>query len=756
LNRIQSMMMVLAAGWLGVGAATAQTAANLNILSGNGQVVCPQCASGVVASATYVPMVVQATDVNGNPLPGVTVNWTITSPGIIGVFSQSGTNSFTATTDVNGESSVTFLLTQTQAGSPLFSVAQDTIVASTTNNLTATFYLSEALQDPLNLGRAPLTASPTGTSLVQGSTYSGAAGSTYSAPIQIYVANEAGGAVPNVSVFLVDAQVTSSTGAPTIACAPTPGAGVGLVLSGSNGLATCYPVFGGSPGSGLFWVEVGGAQASAPSTTPPNFPALTYLVFPSNFYNTQTGAVGGYNYTVTPGTVSSSSTIGVVSGNGQSTSAGQTLSQPLVVQILNSSGQPVSGVTVNWTVSPAGAATLSSTSTTGTNGQASNTVTLSSIVSGTVTVTASAVGTTSSATFTITVAPAVTITGFSIVSGNSQTAIEGTAFSQPLVVQVTTSNGSASGIPVQFQVESGPVTLSSNTATTNSSGQAQVTATAGTLAGPATILATVTSTGGGSSQTFNLTVIPQPTTPAITAANFVNGADQQLNSLSPCSLGLMVAASLGIANLQPLFPGLPAPQTNVTISFNGTQAPILNIGNNALGQQFVLFQVPCTVTPASNVPVVVNIAGGSTNLTLNVQPASPGIFRTVVSPSQTIAVLVRPDGSYVSETNPARRGETEVAYVTGLGPTSPSVATTALPVPLGTPATVLGTVIPGMNGGGVPLLYAQLSEDLPGIYLVAFQVPTTLPQGNDTLSIGIIPQGSTTAYYSALATVPVQ
>jgi uncharacterized protein (TIGR03437 family) len=154
--------------------------------------------------------------------------------------------------------------------------------------------------------------------------------------------------------------------------------------------------------------------------------------------------------------------------------------------------------------------------------------------------------------------------------------------------------------------------------------------------------------------------------------------------------------------------------------------------------------------------VTVSIGGSTTNVNLNVQAASPGVFRWVPAPNTTIAVLVRPDGSYVSPTNPARRGETEVAYVTGLGATTPTVGTTALPVPLGAPSVVSGTVIPGMNGGGLPLVYAQLSEDLPGVYLVAFQIPATETQGNATFSIGIIPTGGTTAYYSAPVTVPVE
>jgi len=150
----------------------------------------------------------------------------------------------------------------------------------------------------------------------------------------------------------------------------------------------------------------------------------------------------------------------------------------------------------------------------------------------------------------------------------------------------------------------------------------------------------------------------------------------------------------------------------------------------------------------------VTVGAGATPVNVPVAAASPGIFQTQMSDGVLRALLVRPDGSYVSLQNPARRGETEIAFVTGLGATSPPVGTGALPVP-GTTATVQGAVVPGMTGQAVPLVYARLSEDLPGVYLVAFQIPATMNTGNNvTLSVGIQVSGTTT--YSGLSTIPVQ
>jgi uncharacterized protein (TIGR03437 family) len=310
-------------------------------------------------------------------------------------------------------------------------------------------------------------------------------------------------------------------------------------------------------------------------------------------------------------------------------------------------------------------------------------------------------------------------------------------------------------------VLSGSVFLSATTVNTDSNGIAQVSVTAGSVTGPASVVATVPSAFGVNTVSFALTVLSQA--PSVTAANFVNGADFQPNSLSPCGLGALLTSpgTLGVSSISPPFPGAPVPSSAVQLTFGNISAPILDIGNNAAGQQQVLFQVPCEVAPGTSVPVALSVSGAVTNISLNIQAASPGIFQTRMADGVFRAVLVRPDGSYVSLLNPARQGEIVVSYATGLGATSLVVSTDSLPAPsssstVATNAMVTGTVVPGMAGGGANLVYAKLSEDLPGVYVVAFQIPTNAPIGNDTtFSIGVVPPGSSAAIYSATSKVPV-
>jgi uncharacterized protein (TIGR03437 family) len=280
-----------------------------------------------------------------------------------------------------------------------------------------------------------------------------------------------------------------------------------------------------------------------------------------------------------------------------------------------------------------------------------------------------------------------------------------------------------------------------------------VTVTAGSTPGNVTVTAQV----GGFSQTFGLTVIPPG--PSLTANSFVNGADFQRGAISPCSVATIIAPGIA-SNVQGVVtPGgivgpLPYLLANVKVSFNNAQAPIYNVAN-VNGQQQVTVQVPCDLTPGNSVPVTVSVSGGNGSISIPVLPASPGVFLTTMSDGQSRAVAVRPDGSFVSIENPARRGEIIRAYTTGLGPVSPSIATNSIPVP-GTDSNVLGQVIVGINNAGTRLVSARLAPNLIGVYEVAFEVPSDAPAGNDVVfSVGVNLASDTQTRFSAGTRLPI-
>jgi len=82
--------------------------------------------------------------------------------------------------------------------------------------------------------------------------------------------------------------------------------------------------------------------------------------------------------------------------------------------------------------------------------------------------------------------------GVSAVSGNDQFATVGTPTANPLVVLVVDNNGNPFGnTPVIWKVTTGGGTLADTTSTSNASGYASMTYTAGANPGQATIVATV-------------------------------------------------------------------------------------------------------------------------------------------------------------------------------------------------------------------------------------------------------------------------
>jgi len=317
----------------------------------------------------------------------------------------------------------------------------------------------------------------------------------------------------------------------------------------------------------------------------------------------------------------------------------------------------------------------------------------------------------------------------------------------------------------------GPISLSTAAATTNSSGQAQVSITAGAATGAATVVASIS----GYSQTFNLTVVPQG--PNLTANSFLNAASRQVGALSPCSLAIVSAAGLtpdGISDLgpAPVVGRFPKSLHNLTITVAGVPAPIVNVAMGTVNPE-VTFQVPCEVTPGSSVPVIVNVNGGGTaTVSITIQTVSPGIFQTVMSDGVSRAVAVRDDGSFADiggadiydPTNPVRLGENVRFYLTGMGATIPQVGTDSIQNPnadlVGHDAVIAGVVQAGIVGfGGMQVVSARQAPGLIGVYEVQVLIPSNAPTGNNVpISIAVVPVGSsssTPGVSSPNSTVPI-
>jgi len=697
-SKLLASCFVSAALFLFPAISSSQTVA---IVSGNGQLVCPVCPS--LSTQLFVPLVVSVTNSSGAPMANATVTWSAVTAPNSPVVSTSITNA-------SGLASYTFEPVLPQPG---LSFAQGIVTAGAG---TSTVQFTETSVVPsLETGFAPVQI--TLLTPLAGQPFTGTAGQTSPTPIQVQVlvtqlSNVEG--LPGVAVQLVP----GATGA-TASCQSQPGQQPGTVLTGPSGTATCNLVFGGTIGTGTYTVEIG-----------------------ATYGNLTPGAI-----TVTAGPPA---VLKLVSGNNQAINPGTLAPLALTAEVTDLGGNPVQGANVTWSV--AGSATLSDTVTTSAaNGQVSTRVTAGS--SGPIQVTAT-LNSTAQVTFTVNVNTIVT--QLQIVSGNNQSAIINTAFADPLIVQVNDRSTPVAGVGVSFAVTGGSALLSASNATSNTAGQAQITVTAGAALGPITITATV----GDFTQTFDLTAAPEG--PNVTASGFTNGAGFQVGSISPCSLATIFGTGLA-TGIQGAVTSFLEPQTQmagVSVQFGTVYAPVLSVVNEN-NQQSVTVQVPCE-TPLGTVPVVITVGGGSTTVPVTVLPISPGIFQTTMSDGVLRAVLVRPDGSYVSLQNPARIGEIIRMYATGLGQTSPPIVTNQT-VPLVADASgnlipeampVAAQVVVGVDNAGVQVVSAQYAYGMVGVYEVQFELQSADTGNNIPFAILMFQNGQ--AVFGNPSAIPVQ
>jgi uncharacterized protein (TIGR03437 family) len=239
------------------------------------------------------------------------------------------------------------------------------------------------------------------------------------------------------------------------------------------------------------------------------------------------------------------------------------------------------------------------------------------------------------------------------------------------------------------------------------------------------------------STSVSLTIISRG--PVLTSMSFYSAAADPTNSanpklgLVPCGLGSMVGSSLASSLSGPVFGNpsggsLPLSLAGVSMTINGTPAPMYAAAPLSNGTQVVYFQSPCELvqgTATASVTVngiTVNVAG------IQVYATAPGIFITTGANGKKYGTVIRGvDGSILSPTNLARRGETYYMVVTNLGETNPPVATNA--VGNGVQGIPLTQVVVGVNNAGVPVVSALYIS--PGVYYIGFQIPSNTPTGSD-------------------------
>ena len=223
-------------------------------------------------------------------------------------------------------------------------------------------------------------------------------------------------------------------------------------------------------------------------------------------------------------------TLDKISGDGQQNPSGAQLAEPLVAEVKDRRGNPLEGAEVTFSVTAGDGSLSQGVVTTDSSGRASTTLTLGR-TPGTNAVAVSA-GDLEPEIFTA-VGVAIPRT-FEKVTGDDQEGVAGAALAHPFVVSVLDHNGLPHvGGAVTFAVASGGGTLSTATATTDSSGRASTTLTLGRNPGTNTVTAAV---GDLEPVTFTAIGVAVPRSLTI-----VSGDDQQGSLGSPLGDPLVVS-----------------------------------------------------------------------------------------------------------------------------------------------------------------------------------------------------------------------
>jgi uncharacterized protein (TIGR03437 family) len=170
-------------------------------------------------------------------------------------------------------------------------------------------------------------------------------------------------------------------------------------------------------------------------------------------------------------------------------------------------------------------------------------------------------------------------------------------------------------------------------------------------------------------------------------------------------------------------PPFPASLNGVQLLINNTPAPLYLI---TATQVFAV--VPYNLTGPSATIVLSNGTAQSNTVTIPVAATAPGVA-SLTQNGLGAGAITHANGTVVSASSPAARGETVVIYVAGLGAVSPAVADGTQPKGLSTTNSVLAVYFGGISADVSSITYQGLTPQYPGLYQINVKIPMTVAPG---------------------------
>jgi len=220
------------------------------------------------------------------------------------------------------------------------------------------------------------------------------------------------------------------------------------------------------------------------------------------------------------------------------------------------------------------------------------------------------------------------------------------------------------------------------------------------------------------------------------------------NAIAPGDIVSLFGSGLSLATDQPTAVPLPTNDKGVSVMVNGIAAPLFYISPSQ-----IVAEIPVQLAGSGSATVQVINNGQQSNVaTVPLAPGDPGIFMWADSTEAYHAAVLHANGTLVTSSNPATRGETVEVFATGLGALSPAVATNT--VNPSSPAAVstdkfVNILFDGESAAGIP--FAGGAPTFIGLNQINAVVPIDATTG------AYVPiQIESSSGYSDVANIPIQ
>jgi uncharacterized protein (TIGR03437 family) len=213
-------------------------------------------------------------------------------------------------------------------------------------------------------------------------------------------------------------------------------------------------------------------------------------------------------------------------------------------------------------------------------------------------------------------------------------------------------------------------------------------------------------------------------TSASTPIAVANSASGVVSRVAPGALVSIYGSGLSLQTASADALPLPTTLGGAVVTVGGMTAPILYASSTQIN-----IQIPFEAS-AGSAALSVTVAGAAAGATtISLSALAPGLFLLPQG-----AAAVNQDGSVNSQTQPASVGSVISAYLTGLGPVNPPVATGAA-APSTPLSEVSATIAATIGNVDAPVKFAGLAPGFTGLYQVNILVPPIAP-GQYPLQVG--------------------